>query len=175
MRRYTIWICTPGKILPGWSIKENEMDRTCAWYGEKRVRTKIHTVIRLGNLKKRGHLEDLPRRWMDNIDVAKQTGWDNFYCVHLSQHRPKRWALLRPMKCVERLAEDLPASLGGLCSMICFIYFLRQIWKEHTRIHAQGNMSCVSKVCNCYTRYLEGKSSHHVFNCVCVIQPESQR
>jgi hypothetical protein len=62
-------------------------------------------------------------------------------------------------------------SQKGLCSMIWFIYFPHQIWKERTCIHAQVNMICVSKVCNCYTRtrYLDGKRSHQVFDCVCNI------
>jgi hypothetical protein len=75
----------------------------CQVWGEKGTNRDTHNGHR-GNLKERGHLEDLLRRWKDDIEVAKQTGWDGFYCVHLSQDRTKRWALQRPMKCVERLA-----------------------------------------------------------------------
>jgi len=41
------------------------------------------------------------RRWKYNNDVAKQTRWDGLYWVPLAQKRTKRWALQRPMKCVE--------------------------------------------------------------------------
>jgi hypothetical protein len=33
--------------------------------------------------------------------VVKQTGWDGLYWVPLARERTKRWALQRPMKCVE--------------------------------------------------------------------------
>jgi len=35
------------------------MGKACGTYGEERVRTQIHTGICWGNLKERGHLEDL--------------------------------------------------------------------------------------------------------------------
>jgi hypothetical protein len=47
------------------------------------------------------------RRWKEHTDVAKQTGWDGLYWVYLAQDTAKLWALQRPMKCVQRLADNL--------------------------------------------------------------------
>jgi hypothetical protein len=143
MRRYTIWICTPGKILLGWSIKENEMGTTCGTYGVEMARTEIHTGICWGNLKERGHLEN--RRLGGSIIMTWLNKQDGMVCIGFLWLRrgPSGGICSVPWNAWKSVSQE------GLCSMTCFVYFLHQIWKEHTRIHAQANMSCVSKMCNC--------------------------
>jgi len=77
------------------------MGKACGTYGKERVRTKIHTGICWGKPEGKRPLGRPTRRWNNNTDVVKQTGWDGLYWVPLARERTKRWALQRPMKCVE--------------------------------------------------------------------------
>jgi hypothetical protein len=100
--------------------------------------------------------------------VAKQTGWDGLYWVPLAQERTKRWALQRPMKCVE-----ISFSRRTLPHDLIYIFPAPNLEGTYTYSRPGKYELRFESVQLLHKRYLEGKRSHHAFDCV--IQQGPQR